>query len=310
MNFNMNWDAQAALGFVVSQTSHIEREVNETVYPDIQYSFLIPVDTSAHPFSKSVTYYSSDKFGAAKWINGNADDIPLAGTERTKHETMVHTAAIGYGYGWEEIGMAQKLGINLPAEDAMAARRAYEEMLDRIFLDGDTEKNFGGLIDNSAVTAANAGVGDWGGTGSTEDTVLADINEGILAVATGTQYASMADTLLLPYTKMNYLATNRLGDTQMTILEFLRRNNTYTAMTGQPLTIRAVRGLETAGVGNTARAVAYRRSPQVLKAHLPMPHRFLQPWQAGPLRIEVPGVFRVGGLDIRRPKEVRYIDGI
>jgi len=41
-----------------------------------------------------------------------------------------------------------------------------------------------------------------------------------------------------------------------------------------------------------------------------MPHRFLPVFQGGPLHWVVPGVFRLGGLDIRRPKEVRYIDGI
>lgn len=303
------FDAQAALGFVTSQTSHIEREVNATVYPDIQYPFLIPVDTSAHPFAKSVTYYSSDKFGRADWINGNANDIPRAGTELAKHETSVHMAGIGYGYGYEEINQAQMLGMNLQADDAMAARRAYEEMVERVALTGDTQKGFSGLVNNASVTAAAVTTGSW--TAATnEDLVLADINELILGIATDTQYTGMADTLLLPYAKMNFLATNRLGDTQSTLLAFLRENNTYTAMTGQPLTIRAVRGLETAGAAGVNRMVAYRRNPQVLKLHVPMPHRFLPTYQDGPLNFVVPGVFRLGGLDIRRPKEVRYGDGI
>ena len=303
------FDAQAALGFVTSQTSSIEREVNATVYPDIQYQFLIPVDTSAHPFAKSVTYYSSDKFGRADWINGNANDIPRAGTELAKHETSVHMAGIGYGYGYEEINQAQMLGMNLQADDAMAARRAYEEMVERVALSGDTQKGFSGLINNTSVTAAAVTTGSW--TAATnEDLVLADINNLILGIATDTQYTGMADTLLLPYAKMNFLSTNRLGDTQSTLLAFLRENNTYTAMTGQPLTIRAVRGLETAGAAGVNRMVAYRRNPQVLKLHVPMPHRFLPVYQDGPLNFVVPGVFRLGGLDIRRPKEVRYGDGI
>ena len=303
------FDAQAALGFVTSQTSHIEREVNATVYPDIQYPFLIPVDTSAHPFAKSVTYYSSDKFGKADWINGNANDIPRAGTELAKHETSVHMAGIGYGYGYEEINQAQMLGMNLQADDAMAARRAYEEMVDRVAMTGDTQKGFSGLINNSSITAAAVTTGSWAAS-TNEDLVLADINELILGIATDTAYTGMADTLLLPYAKMNFLATNRLGDTQSTLLAFLRENNTYTAMTGQPLTIRAVRGLETAGAAGVNRMVAYRRNPQVLKLHVPMPHRFLPVYQDGPLNFVVPGVFRLGGLDIRRPKEVRYGDGI
>lgn len=80
-------DAQAALGFVVSQTTYIERQVNEIVYPDIQYPQLIPVDTSAPEWIKTVTFYSADKVGKADWVNGNADDLPLASTERSKFES-------------------------------------------------------------------------------------------------------------------------------------------------------------------------------------------------------------------------------
>ena len=51
------FDGQAALGFVLSQTTHIENQVNEVIYGDIQYQDLIPVDTTAHPLAKSVTYF-------------------------------------------------------------------------------------------------------------------------------------------------------------------------------------------------------------------------------------------------------------
>ena len=306
----MQYDAQAALGFLINQTSYIEQQVNEIVYPDIQYPELIPVDTSAGEFAKSVTYYSSDKYGEANWINGNSDDLPLAGTEMTKFQTPVYTAAIGYSFGWEEVNQAMLLGRNLQADDAAAARRAYEEMVDRVAILGDSRKGFQGLINNSSVNAASATNGDWGGTGTTSDQVLEDVNNALLAVGSSTLYTSIADTLLLSFGKMNFLATTRLGDTERTLLSFLRENNTYTAMTGRPLTIRGVRGLETAGVGATERMIAYRRDPSVLKLHVPMVHRFLPVHQAGPLRWEVPGVFRLGGLDIRRPLEVKYRDGV
>lgn len=303
-------DAQSALGFVQSQTAHIEQQVNETVYPDIQYPNLIPVDTSANEWAQTVTYYSSDKFGAADWINGNSGDIPLADTEMSEHSTAVHTAGIGYGYGLAEINTASLVGANLTADKAMAARRAYEEMVDRVALRGDAKKNFKGLINYTGVTAASATTGAWDGGSTTEDEILADINEVILGIAEDTAYTGMADTLLLPFAKLNTLATTRLGDTQSTILQFLRQNNTYTAMTGQALTIRGVRGLETAGSGSTNRMVAYRRAPDVLKLHIPMAHRFLPAFQKSPTYVEVAGMFRLGGLDIRRIKEVRYSDGI
>jgi hypothetical protein len=71
-----------------------------------------------------------------------------------------------------------------------------------------------------------------------------------------------------------------------------------------------MRGLDTAGAGGTARMVAYRRDPNVVKLHIPMPHRFLPVWQSGPIRWEVPGIFRLGGTDVRRPKEMLYVDGL
>lgn len=306
------FDAQAALGFVVRQTSIIEPNVYATKYPDIQYRDLIPVDTSGSEFASSVTYYSSDKYGAADWINGNADDIPKAGTTRTKFETPVYTGGIGYGWGWEEIGRAQMLGINLPAEDAMAARRAAEEMVDRVALLGDTGKGFQGLFNNSSVTAAAAPTGDW--NTATPAEIVADMNAAVLNVFNATNTTAMADRLLLPWSKYFKISTTQMSaGSDTTILQFFRANNVYTAATGQPLVIRGLRGLDDVGteVSPTGtRMIAYRYAPEVLKLHMPMPHRFLPVYQSGPLRWDVPGVMRLGGLDVRLPKEIAYLDGI
>ena len=301
-------DAQAALGFVASQTTYIERQVNQIVYGDIQYAELIPVDNSAPEWIKSVTYYSGDKFGKADWINGNSDDIPRAGSERSKLETSVFTAGIGYGYGLEEISQGQMLGIQLQADDAAAARRAYEEMVDNVALRGDARKGFQGLISNSAVTAITVPTGNW--ATATPQQMIADINATLMPSYAGTQYTSIADTLLLPFEKLQQLAQTVMPNTTMTVLQFVMQSNIYTQTTGRPLMIRGIYGLLTAGAAGSARMVGYRRDPSVLKLHIPMPHRFLPVYQAGPLRWEVPGIFRLGGLDIRLPQSVKYGDGI
>lgn len=307
MKFN---DAQAALGFVIAQTTHVETAVNNVIYPDIQYPSIVPVDTSAPEWVKSVTYFSGDKFGQADWINGNADDVPRAGTTHSKFETPVHTAGIGYGYGLEEINQAAMLGINLANDDAMAARRAYEEMVDRVAISGDVRKGFEGLINSTAVTAGSAITGNWGT--ATNDQIIADFNGAIIGQFTGTLFTSMADTVLLPYTRFLKLSSTKAGTdgSSVTLLQWLQANNVYTATTGRPLTIKAIRGLETAGAGGTMRMVSYRRDPAVVKLHIPMPHRFLPAYQSGPLRVDIPGIFRLGGVDWRRPKEAAYTDGI
>lgn len=315
------YDAQQqALGFLISQTVSIEAAAYEIQYPDIQYPALIPVDTSANDWATGVMFFSMDKVGQADWFSHLAKDIPLADVDRQQFEHPIHMAAIGYRYTIQELGQAQMIpGTNLTSDRAAAALRAYEEFMDGLAMRGvppsGISKGMTGLINDPNVTAgnvANDGAGsstEW--ADKTPDQILRDINALLTGVYTASLTVEMADTLLLPVDRFTYLAdTPRSSTSDMTILEYLRRNNTYTAITGAPLTIRAVRGLEVAGAGATARMIAYRRDPQVVKLHLPMPHRFLPVYQNGPLVYDVPGIFRTGGVEIRRPKAFRYADGI
>lgn len=317
MNAHTMQDAQqVAMSFLIRQATLIEPTVYAMRYQDIQYPTLVPVDTSAPEWIQSVTYFSMDSVGQAQWFNGNAHDVPKVELTREKYETTVSMAAIGYGYNLEELGTAQLLGMNLTPDKASTARRVAEEKIDQVAFIGDTGKGFSGLVNSSTPTATTAPAD---GTGSattfvskTPDQILRDVNGVLTGIFTGTLGSEIADTLLLPYSVLLDLSTRRIDAVnQTTILEWIMKNNIYTLTTGQPLTIRGLFGyLDTAGASGTKRMVAYRRSPEVLKFHMPMPFRFLPAWQTGPIKFDVPGIFRLGGVDIRRPKSVRYLDGI
>ena len=306
----MNFDPQAALSFAIEQHSYIEQEINETPRPDIQYIGLVPVDTSAPDFAPSVTYYSSDMYGRAKWISGNSDDIPVSGGEMAAHETPMWTFGAGYRWGWEELGKAMYMGYPLQAEDAKAARRSAEELIDRVVFEGDALKGATGLLNNPNVAVTAAAFGGWLAGPVTEDQILEDVNLALFGLSNTTNFTVTANTLLLPPQYHRILSTRRLGDTDTSLINYLRANNTYTFMTGQPLTIRSVRALATAGAAGGPRMVAYNNSSDVLKLNMPMPHRFLGVYQDGPLNWVVPGVGRVGALEVRRPQEISYVDGI
>ncbi|NTS31276.1 DUF2184 domain-containing protein [Phyllobacterium sp. BT25] len=313
---NMNDAQQVAMSFLIRQASLIEPTVYAMQYQEIQYSSLIPVDYSAPEWIQSVTYFSMDSVGRAEWFNGNAHDVPKVELTRDKLETSVSMAAIGYGYNLEELGTAQLLGMNLNPEKASAARRIAEEKIDVVSFVGDTGKGYSGLVNNATVTATTAPADGTGSTTTfstkTPDQILRDINGVLTGIFTGTLGAEIADTLLLPYSVLLDLSTRRIDAVnQTTILEWIERNNIYTRTRRQPLTISGLFGyLDAAGAGSTKRMVAYRRSPEVLKMHIPMSFRFLPVWQTGPLKFDVPGIMRLGGVDVRRPKSVRYLDGI
>ena len=306
-------DAQAALSFLLPQITHIETQVYAAKYPSIVYPSIIPVDTSANPWTPTVTYFSTDGVGRAAWFNGKARDIPNVEQTRAKAETSVRMSAIGYSYDTEELQHAQLLGINLNADKATSARRIAEEHIEDVALYGDAKVGFGGFLNNGEVpvVAAPAVSGSAKWVDKTPKQIMADVNATIGGIFTTTNTVGLADTLLLPDECYNHIATTPMNElSDRTILDFIRAANIYTARTGQPLTIRSVRGLATAGTGGAGRLVAYRRSPEVLKLHMPMPFRFLPVWQSGPMTFDVPGIFRFGGTDVRLPLEMLYMDGV
>ena len=300
------------LGFLESQVNRIERQAYMIRYPEIQYPKLVPVVRTGPEWIRGITYYSQDITGRAEFLAGRANDIPLADVTRDQHDVTVEMAGIGYDYSMEELQQARMIpGRNLTADKAIAARRAAEEFIDNLVLNGDADHGWDGLINNANVTNQTAATAQWQTlTGNNVDGIIRDINNLLSGLWTSSRTVEMADTLLLPPSAWSLLANQpRSQHTDMSILEWVRRYNLYTAQTGNPLMIQVVRGLEDAGASNVGRAIAYRRDPEVLRLHMPMPHRFLAP-QRWIMRYIVPGILRLGGLEIRLPGAMRYMDNI
>ena len=90
----------------------------------------------------------------------------------------------------------------------------------------------------------------------------------------------------------------------------MRRNNIYTAETGLPLDIAPLREARNASQDGGGRLVAYRKDPEVVRFHLPMPRRVLAPRQKSIMGFETGIIARTGGTEIRLPGAVAYLDEI
>jgi len=293
-------DAPAALGYVISQRSHIEAEVMRKPYPTIQYPRMMQVDTSANQFAASVTFFTQDSVGRAKFINGKGDDIPRVDVTTGKFEQTVNMAGVMYSYSIEEIGAAAQMGMNLPTEAANAARMAYEMLVNSTALIGNADMGIEGFFNTTGITSvASAAVF----ASSTPQAILAFINGLLTGVQSGSLGTQVADTVVLPIAQFGDLATRQLSsDSDVTVLDFIRRANVYTAQTGQPLNIMADHNL-------TNRMVVYRNDPSVVKLHMPMPLMFLAPQAVG-LEVRTYGAFRFAPVSIRTPSAVRYGTGL
>lgn len=307
-------DNQQALGFIVPQQLRIEAEVYQVKYPEFDYARLMTVNTDGDMWEQGSVFYSGDIAGQAQFISAKGFDMPYANVSQQQFLRENHLAGIGYEWSLNELQRAARLGRNLSADKARSASRIAERFLYELAIRGSAEKNWTGLINDPNVPAANVAAD---GTGSSTlwanknpDLILRDLNRAIEGVYNNTLETEMANRLLLPTSRFQYIASTRIGDTNDTILAFISENNFYTAQTGRPLEIIGHRELETAGASGSARMVAYNNTREVVQFHLPGPHEFLAPFQKSSMTWEVAGIMNVGGVDIRLPRGLIYRDGI
>ena len=309
-------DAQAALPFVIAQGRNIETRVYQRRYPAFNYAAHVPVVTEGQPWAIGTTFFTVDTAGEAKFLSGAGTDMPF---NQVTHDQASHDfAMIGSGWEWnlEEVNQAQLYGINLSGTKADSAADKVERLLNSIAFVGSTEKRWTGLLNDTNVSRVDAAAS---GTGSstfwstkTVDQIMADINGVLGSIRTNTGEVEWADTLRLPPDAFRYIATARLGvgDGMITVLEYARKNNVYTAETGLPLDIAPLREARNASADGGGRLVAYRKDPEVVRFHLPMPRRVLAPRQKSIMGFETGIIARTGGTEIRLPGAVAYLDEI
>lgn len=306
--------------FLTPQLHRIETEVYLRKYPSFDISGLMFVNNDGDMWDVGTVFYSMDQVGRAEFLSGKGFDMPYASTTMDQYSHGFHLAGIGYEWTVGEMERAAKLGRSLSSDKAMAADQSAQSFIFSVAMTGRTpgaavsEKGWTGLVNNASASTSNVPAD---GTASartfvskTDTLVLRDINEALTSVTVATKETHAANTLLLPTSTYQELAARRLGDTTDTLLSFIAEKNAYTALTGQRLTIRATRALETAGAGSTKRMVAYDNSREVVRFHLPGPHQFLPPFQKGSMTYEVGGIMNVGGVEVRLPKAISYRDGI
>lgn len=309
-------DAQAAFPFVISQGRNIETRIYQRRYPTFNYGAHVPVVTEGNAWAIGTMFFTVDIAGEAKFISGAANDLPFSSA--TRDQAAHDFAMIGAGWEWnlEEVNQAALYGIPLNDVKAMSSSQSIERLLNSIAMVGSTEKNWTGLINSPSVARVDvAATGSGSSTywsAKTNDQILQDINDLLGSIRDNTLEVEWADSLRLPPEAFRLLNNRRLGagDGVLNLLDYLRKNNVYTAETGQQLDIQPLRELATASQDGGGRMVAYRRDEEVLRFHLPMPRRVLQPRQKSIMGFEQGVIARTGGTEIRLPGAIAYGDEI
>lgn len=267
----LNLDADDAV-FFNRQLEEIDQRLFETRYP--QYKFadgsILPITSNVNPGAETYTYTRYDQFGIAKIITSYAKDIPRVDIGGTQTTVKIKSMADSYAFNVQEV-RAARMG-NVPLEDtkAMAARRAIEQLKDRIAFNGDTEYDLVGFNATTNVTevvlpldAATSTSKAW--SGKTPDEILKDMNSLPTAVRTATLETEEPDTMLLPTEQYELIATTpRSSVSDTTILEYFMRTSQYIKE------VMSVPKLNEAGASSADRMWVYKKDPSWIRLELPV----------------------------------------
>ncbi len=306
----LTWDAAMptaddGLAFYLSQLSQLEAKIYETKYRNIVYQDFVPVDTSDPDWVDEITYISYDAVTIGKFIGANARDLPESELKAKKSTISVGYAGNSYSYSLDELRKSQAMNMPIDTTKARMSFRGFQEHCQKLAFFGDSDRGMTGLFNNANIQLATSTL-DW--ATATGPQIIADANATLIAVWQNSAETHLPNVLALPSDKWATLSETRMeSGTDTTVLEFLKKNNLYTAMTGQPLTIRQNFELKTAGVASVPRMMAYELNDENLVMKMPMPWRALAPQPLG-LQVQVPAEYKVGGVEFRYPGSAAYRD--
>ena len=297
--------------FMESQATHIESRVRMIRYGYIQYPELVGISREASPHSDSITYYSWDGTGEMIDIANRANEFPLVNVNQQQHLVGIHWKGLAYDWTDREIGRAQLLNLPLSDRKVRTAFRIAEEEKEKVFLFGDADKGWDGMVNHADIPVTELGANEAWADKMAFD-IFNDINRLISGVWADTNQVRICDTLLIPVEQFAELGRPMGDDAGRSVMDYVRQYNVYTASTGNPLMIKTLRQLEGAGlVGTTTadRAIAYPRDMEVVRYHIPQELQFIEPQRVGMTWL-YHGSMVLAGLEIMEPQAMRYLDGI
>lgn len=295
------------LEYMRARTVDIER-------PEFKARRLIPVTSEVDPGVETWAYSQWDRVGMAKVVANYADDIPKVATFAKRFVQTVETIALGYGWSWLDTQRTARAGVPLRTRLAEAVRQGFEQRIEVVGAIGITETGATGLLNNvnvpiiAAAAPATGTSAVWGGADKTPLEVVGDLLAMENAIVNNTKGTRAPDTLVLPLSKMQYIAQKSIYatapsnplDTVMSV--FLAKSTNIT-------NIEFWHFADTVAPTSKPRALMYKRDPSIVHLEIPLEQQELPP-QAKNLSLEINSVGRVGGVAWEYPLAGVYMDGI
>lgn len=247
---------------------------------------ILPIRATVPRGLKSWAYEMFEPKGFAKFFTSASwRDLPRADVSGTKTTGTVEEFGVAYGYTLGDIEQSQVTGKDLPALRSQSAKRAFDQLLNDVGINGKDELNLQGLANypNMIVLDAPAGAAGatkWTTTGATAKTaleVLADLNSLVDTMLDVTKDIERPNVIQMPRAERRRLQLLKLGvgqDSKSVLNQFLEDNPEIEE-------VGILSDLESSAANAGPAVLAFRRNPEALWLEVPIPFEQHGPMQDG-----------------------------
>ena len=278
--------------FLARQLDYVKSRIYEVLTPNLTGLQLVPVSTEVPEWAESFTYRTYDEVGMAKFISNYADDLPRVDVIGKEETLKLKSMGDAYGYSLDEMRLANAMGTNLPERKGRTARKAIDQLVNKVALVGDADHGFYGFT-NHPNLGTTAVTGDWTASTTTGQEILDDL----LAMYDAVQVQSFdnhtPNTLAVAPTRRSALVSKNVN----TGGQFQTVWATFQSI-HPGVTMIASTELEAAeGAGE---AVMYERDVDNLSIEIPRPFEQLPAERRG-LEMVIDCIAKCSGVAIYRP---------
>lgn len=299
------------------QLEFIQAHVLTVEFPDLILRDLVRPMAGIPEGAKSFGWRLREQMGRAREISNGADDLPNMTAKYAEQLVPIGMFGINHQYTVSEIIEAAYAGITLPTDLATDARESVERMIDCIGALGiDEDGNatpYGGLLNGVTAfgvtlqtKAADGYTGQFHDNGATGETMLVDLQKFCESLAVNSKRKAKANRLVVDNASFSRIATTPYSSlSDKTVLACLLDSNPSVREV-IPWTACELADAQS----NGPRWMAYDSSdPEAMGLINPVEYR-TEPLQRDGLWLKVPGWCKFGGVVIKKPLKVTYLDGM
>jgi hypothetical protein len=293
--------------FFAREVEHVKARTYDIRLRQLKAFTLIPISTEAGPGVTEITWRQYTAVGFAKIIADYAKDFPRVDTYGIEKTVKVKGIGDSYGYNIKEIRMSARTGKSLDSRRAATARRAHDEMQNRLALISSPKEGTNGLVNYPGISETTLPPDGTGGSTAwatkTDEQILRDIDLLFDAVIVSTNNVEIPDTLLLPLENYRILGNRRLSDTDTTLMKYIMENKPWIKK------IDWLYELTGAGAGGTNRAMVGMFDEEHITFEIPQMFEQFDAQQKG-MEFEIPCHSECAGTIIYYPMAFAVADGL